>query len=93
MKNMKIGKTDICNVEVDHVIRVYSGKPGCGCGCRGTYYDTSQMKKRILRKLQTHSDQVGMTVGHDELIYYFETETRYNWVYVNPMFKILKERD
>lgn len=24
-------------VDVKAVVRVYSGKPGCGCGCRGSY--------------------------------------------------------
>lgn len=26
------------------VTRVYSGKPGCACGCRGTYWDADNPK-------------------------------------------------
>ena len=27
----------IGQVKVEDVVQVYSGKPGCGCGCRGNY--------------------------------------------------------
>jgi hypothetical protein len=29
---------DFNEVTLDQVERVYSGRPGCGCGCRGKYY-------------------------------------------------------
>ena len=28
----------IAELKVENVFKVYSGKPGCGCGCRGKYY-------------------------------------------------------
>lgn len=28
---------DINTVTTDDILRVYSGRPGCGCGCRGKY--------------------------------------------------------
>ena len=27
----------IAEVKPEDVLKVYSGRPGCGCGCRGTY--------------------------------------------------------
>ncbi len=32
-----IAEMPITEVKVENVIKVYSGKPGCGCGCRGNY--------------------------------------------------------
>jgi hypothetical protein len=32
--------------------RVYIGKQGCACGCRGTYHETSRMFKSSLTKIK-----------------------------------------
>lgn len=29
---------------IENIMNVYSGKPGCACGCRGKYYSASQYK-------------------------------------------------
>lgn len=31
------------------IARVYSGRPGCRCGCRGVYYATNLMIKKVSR--------------------------------------------
>lgn len=49
------------------VKRVYSGKPGCACGCRGKYYPDSENKltsnsdmkmiKKVYRLFQSYVNQ------------------------------------
>jgi hypothetical protein len=34
--------------------QVYSGKPGCMCGCNGTYWKTGRMVKKVLNILKQH---------------------------------------
>lgn len=44
-----------------NVVRAYVGKPGCACGCRGTYYsnaDNSAMVTKVLRTLQANEEIV-----------------------------------
>lgn len=35
-----------------NVARVYSGKVGCMCGCRGTYYDKPKAIKMLIRRMK-----------------------------------------
>lgn len=37
---------------VDLIGRVYSGKPGCMCGCNGKYYEQGPMVKKVLNRLR-----------------------------------------
>jgi hypothetical protein len=30
---------------LEHTVRAYSGKPGCMCGCNGTYKETERARK------------------------------------------------
>lgn len=51
------------------VVRVYSGKPGCACGCRGTYYEPASPSFRrvvsnTLRRIAKH--EPGDTVWSHE---------------------------
>ncbi len=32
------------NIELKNVASVYSGKPGCACGCRGKYYYAKEFR-------------------------------------------------
>ena len=41
--------TDPINPEA--VKRVYSGRPGCGCGCRGRYSDEPKTIRLIVKKM------------------------------------------
>ena len=39
------------------VIRIYSGKPGCMCGCQGKYYTPQDRGfKRVLNKFLANAD-------------------------------------
>jgi len=70
----------------EQVLRVYSGRPGCGCGCRGNYSDTKAAKTRALNVLRNEAPlgDVSVTAGMNGqgLILAWETESRYRWVYL-----------
>jgi len=54
---------NISSLKTTDFIRAYSGRPGCACGCRGTYYEAgSKMIGRILRKFQA-ADPSTIAVG------------------------------
>ena len=77
---------DIQKVTTDIVTSVYSGRPGCGCGCRGKYSETKGAKTRILNVLKANADKLTQHMGfisENEYIFAFETDQRYRWVYVN----------
>jgi hypothetical protein len=78
----------------EDVARVYSGKPGCGCGCRGQYRANPAHAKaddvvnmvqvrKVLAKVQdaARAGEAGFTGDVAGGIFAFETETRYLWVY------------
>jgi hypothetical protein len=46
------------NIDYTHVARVYSGRSGCMCGCKGTYRDSDRSKKVMLTKVLKGDYQV-----------------------------------
>jgi hypothetical protein len=60
------------------VLKVYSGKPGCGCGCRGTYYESGPMLTKITNIIKTHAHEAHF-FGTG---FAYETPTRYYWLYI-----------
>ncbi|QLF83660.1 hypothetical protein SEA_REDWATTLEHOG_157 [Gordonia phage RedWattleHog] len=47
--------TDPTTIELparDAIVRSYSGKIGCACGCRGNYGETSRSKAIVLGKVE-----------------------------------------
>jgi len=82
---------DIKDVAVSDIARVYSGRPGCGCGCNGKYYDAPHpMVKRVYRKLRNLTEEEATPKGgrnrglgyQDDGIFFYETEKRYYWIYL-----------
>jgi hypothetical protein len=58
-------------------IKAYSGRPGCACGCRGTYYAAGdKMVARILKKIQA-ADPSTVDIGPTYVA--VDSETR-QWV-------------
>jgi hypothetical protein len=64
---------------ISEVVRVYSGKPGCACGCRGKYYPKKRdaqptakdcmMITRVYRLFEENLNHVTSWEGsEDELI-------------------------
>jgi nitrogenase subunit NifH len=82
----------IVNIDKSRVVRVYSGRPGCGCGCRGNYSDNKSAITRVLNAMKAnvcYADRAGVMANdvlHDEdgvtEIAFVETDTRYYWAYL-----------
>lgn len=64
----------------DNIARVYSGLPGCGCGCTGKYWEDARNIKRIVKIMNSRLDE---TVD-DGGIFALENDTRYYWAYSKP---------
>jgi hypothetical protein len=59
------------------IIRVYSGRPGCGCGCRGKYSTRTARIAQIRRELMARANEVR---EHDGILA-LEDDRRYFWAY------------
>ena len=42
----------IMELDVARVKRVYAGRPGCGCGCNGRYWDDARNIKRVVKEMK-----------------------------------------
>jgi len=71
------------DIRISDIRRVYSGRPGCGCGCRGTYYEAGHnMVKRIYRILSKSPDTKFQSAYTSEGIFYLENDKRYYWIFL-----------
>ena len=43
--------TVLSNIDFEKVLKVYNGKQGCACGCRGNYSDATRTVKSTLTKM------------------------------------------
>lgn len=82
-------------VDPDTIGRVYSGKPGCGCGCRGNYYTDTRNIRRVVNVInkrigtgagaQTDGDgkaTIFFVEDRDETVdRYYKKAGRYYWAY------------
>ena len=56
----------VTKVDIAKVKRVYSGRPGCQCGCRGSYSDRPSTIKRVVNNMFRKAAEVGEQVYIDE---------------------------
>lgn len=67
------------------LVRTYRGRPGCGCGCKGTYADpgtrASNMRLKEMARLVAAGEFEGNEGLDGEYVLASETDTRYLWVY------------
>jgi hypothetical protein len=75
------------------VDRAYSGRPGCGCGCRGIYRERGRLVSSNMATMQKRLPEVGAQVDEDFVIFFLEDETRYRWLYVNRQRFEKRSRD
>jgi len=65
--------------------RTYRGKPGCGCGCLGTYSDrpaTTTRRVREAAEAVRHGERPELTdCGEDGFCVSLESEARFLWLY------------
>lgn len=66
-------------VDREKIVRVYSGRPGCGCGCRGKYSDDARNITRVVNVMNSRSSEVKERDG----IYFIEDERRNYWAYTS----------
>lgn len=85
----------IASLTPDQVVRSYSGKPGCACGCRGNYSTRPATIKLVLARLQDNAprernrDLLVGTNSQGGMYFSVDTETdrgtpRTYTVYVGP---------
>lgn len=72
---------------VDMTGSVYSGKPGCMCGCRGNYKDSERARKMAITSLLKNPDSRLQDFGKefvngDAGCLYVETPTRIRVLYL-----------
>jgi len=79
---------DLDGITPDMVEKIYSGRPGCGCGCNGNYYepgDTSfrSMLTRTVNVFRERRNEVGVQdLLNGSLVLFIEDDTRYRWLYL-----------
>ena len=62
-----------------NIIRVYSGRPGCGCGCRGNYSDRKAQITRVRNTMMARANEVEYIDG----IFFIEDGKRNYWAYTD----------
>ena len=83
----------ITKINPAKVVHAYSGRPGCGCGCRGKHHYRPEAKgpgyeverddkavDRVVAKMNKLASE-GAEIGYQMGMVYIETETRYYWAY------------
>jgi hypothetical protein len=66
-------------INIANVERVYSGRIGCMCGCKGKYSETLVSIKRMVNKL---SKEEGVEYDSQAGCYHLQTDTRQYAVYM-----------
>lgn len=72
-----------------NIVRVYSGKPGCGCGCRGRYWPeedgmepSANDVRQIARIRQIMAGRIRDAKSQDGT-FFIEDDKRYYWAYTS----------
>lgn len=66
----------------EEILRVYSGKIGCMCGCRGKYYNPIDNHSTVVRLSRKIINDPNVKFDPDCQAYVLETNTRNNVVWV-----------
>jgi hypothetical protein len=71
---------------LDQTVRSYSGKPGCMCGCNGTYNEGERARKMamtaLLKNPKVRVQSWNQGRGDDAGCLFVETETRNRVLYL-----------
>ena len=70
---------------LDQTVRSYSGKPGCMCGCNGTYNEGERARKMAMNALLKNPEtklQSWKPSGGDAGCVFVDTETRTRVLYL-----------
>lgn len=72
---------ELLAITPDRIREVYSGRPGCGCGCRGTYSEKPGRITRVLNEIKSKIGLDGWVVRFEDGIASAEGD-RYFWAYL-----------
>jgi hypothetical protein len=75
---------NIEQITAAQVIQVYRGRPGCACGCQGTYSSDPQIIAAVLASLKQRAPEVFCMDLTDNLAYTWENSQRVLTAYVTP---------
>ena len=71
---------------VDQTVRSYSGRPGCMCGCNGSYNESERARKMaataLLKNPDTRLDSWDYPSGGDAGCLFLDTTTRTRVLYL-----------
>jgi hypothetical protein len=67
-------------IDVSIIKQVYSGKPGCGCGCRGQYWTDQRNINRVVNAMNKLGN-IKILDAPGETIFSVELPNRYYWAY------------
>jgi len=71
-------------LKVEHTVRSYTGKPGCMCGCNGTYNEGERARKlAITALLKNPAVRFDSWNGGEEGCVFVVTATRNRVLYLN----------
>lgn len=85
-------KDSIPTLTATNVERVYSGKPGCMCGCNGKYYDNGPMINKVLNILKNdprtkiqdgyilYIDEIDLKQGERNYVVYLKQQNTIKYV-------------
>lgn len=65
-------------VPVEQIVRVYRGRPGCGCGCRGKYWEDQRNIRRVVKMMNERADEVREDPAG---IFSVEDDKHFMWAY------------
>ena len=69
-------------LSIDQIEKVYNGRSGCMCGCRGTYRDAADMSKSALtRAFNKVINDPEVECDEDDGIYYINNGKRTTVIY------------
>jgi hypothetical protein len=87
MKGEKMNDNALPSIEkitAAQVVQVYQGRPGCACGCQGTYSDDPKVIEAVLTILKRRASEVFCMDLTDNLAYSLESRRRVLTAYVTP---------
>ena len=84
------GAEVIMSLPREEIARVYSGKPGCGCGRKGSYSESKGQITRVLNAMRERASEVQMDLWEKDSegivgCLSLEDDSRYRWVYIKAL--------
>ena len=69
-------------IDQTKIEKIYSGKSGCMCGCKGQYYDDQKRISRVLKNMLKFAADNNLDLIEDGDHIYVENEQRNYVIYI-----------